>query len=431
MKAIHYIVIIVLLSLLGISLLALPIIVRALPGRYASLLPEPLQALRHTDHPLTLPTPVAAAEVEATVPPSATPLPSLTPTRLPTLTPEPSVTPSPTASPTAEPPTPTPTPTLPPAVLLEGLRHERQGWNNCGPTTLGMALSYWGRTERQAEIAPLLKPDPEDKHVGIQQMAEYAESLGLRAIVRSGGTLEELKQLLSAGFPVIVRTWYVRDARDQLGHYRLAIGYNDTTQRFDLYDSLYDPPTSMDYTELYELWRVFNWSYLVVASPERWDELTTMIGADMDDVTMYEQALARAEMEGAAAPETCAAYASCSDWTTFSWYAIGTNLTALGRHAEAAAAFDQARQLGLHYRMLWYQHSPYESYYAVGRYDDVVALADATLATANNLEESYYWRGMARLAQGDQARARADFETALRYHRDWEPAVEALAEMNP
>ena len=250
MKAIHYIVIIVLLSLLGISLLALPIIVRALPGRYASLLPEPLQALRHTDHPLTLPTPVAAAEVEATVPPSATPLPSPTPTRLPTLTPEPSVTPSPTASPTAEPPTPTPTPTLPPAVLLEGLRHERQGWNNCGPTTLGMALSYWGRTERQAEIAPLLKPDPEDKHVGIQQMAEYAESLGLRAIVRSGGTLEELKQLLSAGFPVIVRTWYVRDARDQLGHYRLAIGYNDTTQRFDLYDSLYDPPTSMDYTEL-------------------------------------------------------------------------------------------------------------------------------------------------------------------------------------
>jgi Tfp pilus assembly protein PilF len=65
----------------------------------------------------------------------------------------------------------------------------------------------------------------------------------------------------------------------------------------------------------------------------------------------------------------------------------------------------------------------------VARYDDVVALADATLATADNLEESYYWRGMARLAQGDADGARADFEAALRYHENWPPAVVALAEM--
>jgi tetratricopeptide (TPR) repeat protein len=79
--------------------------------------------------------------------------------------------------------------------------------------------------------------------------------------------------------------------------------------------------------------------------------------------------------------------------------------------------------------MLWYQFGPYESYHAVGRYDDVIALADATLATAGNLEESYYWRGMARLGQGDADGARPDFEVALRYHRDWPPAAVALARM--
>jgi hypothetical protein len=79
--------------------------------------------------------------------------------------------------------------------------------------------------------------------------------------------------------------------------------------------------------------------------------------------------------------------------------------------------------------MLWYQFGPYESYCAVGRYGDVVALADATLVTTNNLEESYYWRGMSRLAQGDADGARTDFWAALHYHEEWAPAAAALAEM--
>ena len=76
--------------------------------------------------------------------------------------------------------------------------------------------------------------------------------------------------------------------------------------------------------------------------------------------------------------------------------------------------------------MLWYQFGPYESYYAAGRYEDVIALANATLATTRNLEESYYWRGMARQTQGDIAGAYSDFQMALHYHPNWPPAVIAL-----
>jgi len=49
---------IVALVLLGVSLLACPALIRALPGRYAYYLPEPLQELRHNPHPDILPTPV-------------------------------------------------------------------------------------------------------------------------------------------------------------------------------------------------------------------------------------------------------------------------------------------------------------------------------------------------------------------------------------
>ena len=426
MKNLRYIVAILVLLMLGSGLLALPAVVRAIPGRYASLLPAPLQALRHTDHPITLPTPIAQPTLADATPLPPPPTPTLTPTVTPSQTPEPSVTPAPTETPS---PTPTLTPEPPTRVLLEGGRHERQGWNNCGPTTLAMALSFWGLDDRQTDIAPLLKPDPEDKHVGVHQMADYAEARGLNAIIRSGGTLEGLKALLRAGYPVIVRTWYVRDARDQLGHYRLVIGYDDAALTVDLYDSLYDPPTAMSYDELYELWRVFNWSYLVIATPERWDGVMALIGPDMDDVAMYERALARVRAEIAAPPTNCVAYAACSDSVTYGWLTVGTNLTALGRHVEAAAAYDQARQLGLHYRVTWYTFGLYESYYATGRYDDVIALANATLATANNLEESYYWRAQARLAQADPDGAVADLRSALRYHPDWEPAVDLLAKI--
>ncbi|MGD1992589.1 MAG: tetratricopeptide repeat protein, partial [Anaerolineae bacterium] len=125
-------------------------------------------------------------------------------------------------------------------------------------------------------------------------------------------------------------------------------------------------------------------------------------------------------------PATCVAYADCADAEAFAWFNVGSSLTALGRYDEAAAAYDQARTLGLHFRMLWYQFGPYETYQTVGRYEEVINLANATLATASNLEESYYWRGRAKLALGDLEGAHADFQTALHHHEGWPPALEAL-----
>ncbi|NLF75496.1 MAG: hypothetical protein GX573_07340, partial [Chloroflexi bacterium] len=38
---------------------------------------------------------------------------------------------------------------LPAAFKLDGFRYEQQGWNNCGPTTMTMALSHFGWSENQ------------------------------------------------------------------------------------------------------------------------------------------------------------------------------------------------------------------------------------------------------------------------------------------
>ena len=292
---------------LSICLIAGVALIRALPGRYAYYLPEPLQALRHNPHPDTLPTPATVHSSTPTVVYTTAPLPSHTPTV--TLYPSPTPTPLPSSTP---PPTPTPTPTPPIRFTLSGLRHEPQGWNNCGPTTLAMALSYWGRGETQYDCAVVLKPDAEDKNVSPWEMEAYARELGLGALVRVGGTRERLKALVRAGFPVIVETWYVRDARDQLGHYRLVVGYDDELQEFLTYDSLHGPDESIGYRELDELWRVYNRTYLIVYGIDKQDLLVSILESDLDDAGMYERALETARAEAGSLPESCVAYADCA-----------------------------------------------------------------------------------------------------------------------
>jgi tetratricopeptide (TPR) repeat protein len=260
-------------------------------------------------------------------------------------------------------------------------------------------------------------------------MQTWARDAGMGMVVRVNGSLDRLKEFLRAGYPVIVATWHVRDARDQLGHYRLVSGYDDGAQEFILQDSLDGPDLPIGYRELDELWRVYNRTYVLAFPLERSAEVAVLVGAEMDDQTMYEQALERARQEASNPPADCVEYARCEDWVAFAWFNAGSTLTSLGRHEEAALAYDEARRVGIPYRMLWYQFGPYESYFAVGRHEDVIALADTTLATTDNLEESHYWRGMSRLALGDETGARRDFEAALRYHEGWVPAVEALAAM--
>jgi hypothetical protein len=45
-------------------------------------------------------------------------------------------------------------------VLLYGVRHTFQTWNNCGPATLAMALSFYGWRGTQKEAAAVLQGFP-------------------------------------------------------------------------------------------------------------------------------------------------------------------------------------------------------------------------------------------------------------------------------
>lgn len=331
--------------------------------------------------------------------------------------------PPPVVPPTATPTTvssPTPLPVvqapLPDRVQLDGIVHQWQTWNNCGPATVTMNMSYFGYSATQAEAALFLKPNRDDKNVSPHELAAYVrETTGLEALVRRGGSLDQLKQFLSQELPVLAGTWLVHE-EDGLGHYRLLTGYDETMGQFDTFDSLNGPHFKVSYEQFDADWRVFNRVYVILFPPEQAQVVESILGG-LDDSTMYQQLLADTQADAAANPNDAIAY-----------FNYGEALTYLERHDEAVTAFDRARQLGLHWRRLWYQFTPFEAYYAVGRYQDVLDLATATIKSTGGLEEAYYYRGLALHATG-QPGAEKDFQAALAYNPNFKPAAEALNQL--
>lgn len=305
-------------------------------------------------------------------------------------------------------------PSLPQYALLQGLRHEYQWWNNCAPSTLGMALSYYDRTEAQAEIAPFLKPDPNDKNVSPPELAAFAETIGFQAHVGVGGDIDLLKQLVAAGFPVIVEFWLELEPDDGMGHYRVLFGYDDRSQTFLAHDSYVGPNVTASYTDLDSAWQVFNRTYVVVYPETSREAVDSILTASNRGREMWLQALQTAQAE-----------LSQDENNAFAWFNLGTSALQLGDARQAAQAFDWAHQIGLPWRMLWYQFGPFEAYLAQGRYQDVIALAGANLENAS-VEEWHYWRGRAREMTGDLAGARSDYSAAIELNANFLAAREAL-----
>ncbi len=307
---------------------------------------------------------------------------------------------------------------------MDGLAHYWQTWNNCGPATLAMQLSYFGSDMNQETVRQTLRPNREDKNVNPWELAEFARSQGYSALVGVNGDVDRLKLLLSNGLPVLIETWLVPEPNDGMGHYRLLTGYDDEKQTWIAYDSYtstgVDPNQPyrgirLPYAEVDKYWPVFNHTYVLIYSDEHAELVHDILGEDANTDAMWQRALTEAEITVKETPGDA-----------FAWFNLGTDLTALGRFEQAAKAYDQARVQGLPWRMMWYQFGPFKAYYEVGRYDEVLALVRATLATTKDVEELYYWQGLALHALGERQSAQQALERALKLNPNYEDAAIAL-----
>ncbi|PJF42969.1 MAG: hypothetical protein CUN50_02280 [Candidatus Thermofonsia Clade 1 bacterium] len=374
-----------------------------------------LSPLRATEIPFRIPTPVATASLDFS---------SL-------LTPD-----APTATPTATPlsaivpiafqATPTPvlawTP-LPSSYRLQGAQWEPQKFNNCGPANLVQAMRFYGWNDPQDSVAGALKPSPPDKNVSPQELADYVNSRTngyLRAIVRTGGDMRLVRQLVANKFVVLLETgFYDPDNPQQgwIGHYLTIIGYDDNLGRLYKLDT-YKGETNERYEVLDELWSHFNRIYIVVYQTSRERELMGLLGDHWNEDYNRRYTLDRAREAAALQPNN-----------PFAWFNLGSSFTALGRYLEAALAFDRAFSLpeAIPFRMLWYQFTPFEAYYRSGNYQQVITLAELVIESAKGaVEEAFYYRGIAKAALGLWQEAYADLDAAVRFNPNHSAAVHAL-----
>lgn len=299
---------------------------------------------------------------------------------------------------------------LPPAVRLDGLTLVYQDVNRCSAAALAIQLSYFEDTLAYSEAIRFLNPHAEDVAVRLDEMVAFARSRGLGAIERIGGTPEMLKALIANDFPVLIENSYYDGPnyyRDWMSHNRVIMGYDDAAGMFYSYDPLLGAGEDrlgrpIPYNDIETRWRPFNRDYMVVYRLEDEDRLRAVMGDHWDVVYNTEFALAQSQAE-----------IDSGNVDSFTYFNLGSSLALLGRHEEAADAFDRARANGLPWRMFWYQYGIFEAYYHTGRYDDMIALARDVIAGTPGVEEVYYYAGLAYEAQGDFVRARGNYEVAL------------------
>lgn len=334
----------------------------------------------------------------------------------------------PATPPTAAPPTATFTPTLTPTpppdhARLASPAYEEQDINNCGPATLAMYLRSYGWEGDQFTISDLIKPLREDRNVNVEELVSYLLThVGwLETEYRVGGDLTVLRRLLAGGFPVMVEegftmaeNYWPNDDR-WAGHYLLLTGYDDATQSFITQDAYVGANRIVSYADLDKNWKAFNRVYLLVYTPGQREQIKQILGSDWDRDQNRQRAEVMARQEVKNDPTD-----------SYAWFNLGTNLVYFERYAEAAKAYDTAREMGLPQRMLRYQFGPFFAYFNTGRNDDLLALTEYALKRTPNAEEAMLWRGWALYRQGEALQALQMFQDALVAHPGYSDAQYAL-----
>ena len=289
-----------------------------------------------------------------------------------------------------------------------------QTFNNCGPAALSMTLSYFGINETQQKLGQDLRPyqnpqgDNDDKSVTLQELAKKADEYGLLSYHRPAGNIETIKLFISYDMPVITRTWLKKG--DDIGHYRVIRGFDDTLGQIIQDDSLQGANLKYSYNDFLTLWQGFNYEYLVLVPKEKQAMAEAILGEDLDKKKAWEKALQTAQEELNKEPNNI-----------FTEFNISVAYYYLGNYQKAVETFERV-EAKLPFRMLWYQIEPILAYQKLNDYNRVFELTDKILNNYNRaFSELYYIRGEIFQEQGKRVLAKTEFEKATFYNENFKP----------
>lgn len=304
-------------------------------------------------------------------------------------------------------------------ALLPRTKVSYQTFNNCGPATLSMILSYYQIFKSQKELAEQMRPyqhpkgDNDDKTIFPEEFIDWVEKFGLKAIHRPNGSLQLIKLLVSNGIPVVTKTWL--KPNEDIGHYRIIRGFDERAKVIIDDDSYFGPNRRLSYFDFLSMWQPFNYGYIPIFEPGKEEIVKAILGEDLDLAVVYQKAVERAKKEAELTPDNV--------------YPIFNQVTSyyhLGEYEKSVAEFEKVESR-LPRRVLWYQIEPVLSYKELKNYDRVFQISNWIFEHGNRaFSELYQIRGEIYLEKGDQESAHREFELALKYNKNYQPAKHAL-----
>ncbi len=319
--------------------------------------------------------------------------------------------------------TPTPAKTQlqipPPQKILPTNYHIFQSFNNCGPAALSMALSHYGITKTQEELGQSLRPyqiangDNDDKSVTLDELAEKAKEYNLIPYHRPNGSIDLVKRFIASDIPVIARTWL--HPNEDIGHFRVIKGYDDSTQEIIQDDSFEGHDLRYKYSDFNGMWGKFSYEYLALVPKGKEQIAQAILATDFDKQLAWERAVKNAEKELAKNPQD-----------TYSRFNLSVALYNTKDYQKSVIEFEKVENQ-LPFRTLWYQIEPIQAYYEIGDYHRVFAITDQILNNQNRaFSELYIIRGKIYQKQGEIDSAKHEFEKAVLYNSNLKEAKEAL-----
>lgn len=148
----------------------------------------------------------------------------------------------------------------PAQIYLPNVGFEHQTWNNCGPAALVAALKPYGIQATQHTWRQRLRPAGGFMHFGPAQ--QLLKQLGFAADVRRNGTIEQVKQQVAQGYPVIVLQFH--SVPGATPHFRVVRGYNEAQGILIMSDSLSGPNVALTEHDFNVLWNTQGRQYLAV-----------------------------------------------------------------------------------------------------------------------------------------------------------------------
>ena len=297
--------------------------------------------------------------------------------------------------------------------------HIFQTFNNCGPASLSMALSYFGIKASQKVIGDGLRPyqnpqgDNDDKSVTLNEMREKAKEYGLIPFHRPNGNIDLIKYFITYDIPVIAFTWTKPD--EDIGHYRVVKGYDDNSNELIQDDSLQGKNLKFKYDDFNVLWHKFNYEYLVLVPKDKVAIAEAILGENKDESKAWKNAI-----------DILTKFLEKNPGDVPARFSLSISYFYIGDYKKSIEQFEMV-QSKLSKRALWYQIEPIQAYFELGDYNKVFEISDNILNKGNRaFSELYMLRGKIYLIKGELKNAKAEFEKAVFYNKNMEEAQEAL-----